>query len=381
MMHGPRLRGAVTLAASVGLIVAALPAAAADVAQDPALAPGSGPTETAPAPVPLDRATEAEAEAVVETVVDGLEAAFEAAYLDEAATAEETVTEVLDDVVADTTAAESVTELAVAIDEEAAAVSELTIDEVTVERVGDVVPVAVDGSEVTVVGDVRITRHIAEDDVEWIEIIPHEVTVDTATGELTEVVAHDLEYQLEEVAEQEPDTQRLMRVPSDEPTTAVTGVALSATNRQKVANYATKWALSYNSAYTKYSVDCTNFVSQAMYAGGWKEVSHPWVDYKQDDAWWYGGIPTNSWTWSGAENFYRMTKALKRTTTAKYVSDLRVGDLLQYKNKGATNMTHSMVVTKKSGSTVYLSYHTTNTLNKPFSSLKGLNVTWYGHHV
>ncbi|QVI60728.1 amidase domain-containing protein [Nocardioides faecalis] len=99
---------------------------------------------------------------------------------------------------------------------------------------------------------------------------------------------------------------------------------------------------------------------------------------------WYGGIPAASWTWSAAENFYKMTKALRRSTSAKYVTDLRRGDLLQYKSKSSSTMTHSMVVTKKTSNTtsgVYLSYHSTNTLNKPFSKMVGLNVTWFGHHV
>ncbi|MBS4753237.1 amidase domain-containing protein [Nocardioides sp. zg-ZUI104] len=45
-----------------------------------------------------------------------------------------------------------------------------------------------------------------------------------------------------------------------------------------------KYALKPNKDYRTWSYDCTNFVSQAMRAGGWKEVSHPWVDYKWDDA-------------------------------------------------------------------------------------------------
>lgn len=47
--------------------------------------------------------------------------------------------------------------------------------------------------------------------------------------------------------------------------------------------------------------DYINFVSQAMEAGGWEQVSHPYLDYKGDNAWWYGGgllfnYPPNSWT-------------------------------------------------------------------------------------
>lgn len=118
-----------------------------------------------------------------------------------------------------------------------------------------------------------------------------------------------------------------------------------------------------------------------MYAGGWKEKSHPWVDYKWDTAWWYGGVPTASWSWTSAEHFYRMSKALERTTTAKYITDLRRGDLLQYKYKKSTDMVHSMVVTKRVGSEVYLNFHTGNTLNKPFSKIRHYDAYWFGHHV
>lgn len=284
----------------------------------------------------------------------------------------------------------SILDLSETVHEEASAVandpnSDVVIDEVEVEQIGDtrITGAAVDGvsDAVSAVVDVQITRHIEGDDVDWIEIIPHEVTVNTESGEIEAVIPHDTEYQLEQNSA-ESTGGRLMDTPIEEtPSTLVKPTALSATNRQKAAVYARKWALSYNPSYKKYDLDCTNFVSQAMLQGGWKEKFHVWVDYKWDTAWWYGGIPTNSWTWSSAENFYRMTKALNRSTTAKYVTDLRVGDLLQYKNKGSSTMSHSMVVTKKSGANIYLSYHSVNTLNKPFSALKNLNVTWYGHHV
>ncbi len=39
----------------------------------------------------------------------------------------------------------------------------------------------------------------------------------------------------------------------------------------KAKEYAHKWADSYNSAYNKYSKDCTNFVSQCLEAGGLAE--------------------------------------------------------------------------------------------------------------
>ena len=77
-----------------------------------------------------------------------------------------------------------------------------------------------------------------------------------------------------------------------------------------------------------------------------------------------------------------MTKVLKRTKLHSSVYNLRVGDILQYKAKGQKKMTHSMIVTAK-GSQIYLSYHTTNTRNKPLAAvLKGKSgYKWYAHKV
>ncbi|HET9079867.1 MAG TPA: amidase domain-containing protein [Trebonia sp.] len=50
------------------------------------------------------------------------------------------------------------------------------------------------------------------------------------------------------------------------------------------AAYADQWAINDNPYYPSYSSDCTNFVSQAVYAGG-----YPFRNYQQNitDAWWY----------------------------------------------------------------------------------------------
>ena len=257
---------------------------------------------------------------------------------------------------------------------------DLTIDATHTEVTSEPVIEVLSDGFVSSTSDVTITRHIAEHDVEWIEVVPHEVIVDRS-GNVADVIVHDLESQLEDTQNADGQTAPRLLQPSHMEITAVQPTALSATNRGKVADYAEKYALEPNTKYKEYSVDCTNFVSQAMLAGGWKEKSHPWIDYKWDTAWWYGGTPTASWSWTSAEHFYRMSKALDRTTTAKYITDLRRGDLLQYKSKSSANMNHSMVVTKRAGSEVYLSYHTGHTLNKPFSKMRTLDVYWFGHHV
>lgn len=76
---------------------------------------------------------------------------------------------------------------------------DLSIDETHAEVTSEpVVEVLGDGA-ISVTSDVTITRHISEHDVDWVEVVPHEVTV-SRTGDVTDVVVHDLEQQLEDTA-------------------------------------------------------------------------------------------------------------------------------------------------------------------------------------
>lgn len=51
---------------------------------------------------------------------------------------------------------------------------------------------------------------------------------------------------------------------------------------------------------------------------------------------------------------------LKRATLLNNYYELLPGDILQYEVKGATKMTHTMIVTKIENGEPYLSYHTDN---------------------
>ena len=136
------------------------------------------------------------------------------------------------------------------------------------------------------------------------------------------------------------------------------------------ASYARKWATSTNPKYGRMSNDCTNFVSQAMLAGGWK-MEKGW--YRSDSNWWFtGNWPiAASWTWGGAHNFSKFVQKSGRGSLAKHVRDLRIGDVLQMSFSGG-HINHSMVVTKKTKSNFSLSYHTSDTLDRNFYGKGGL---------
>lgn len=148
-------------------------------------------------------------------------------------------------------------------------------------------------------------------------------------------------------------------------------------DKAAIANYALTHALSPNPSYRTWPQDCTNFVSQAAAAGGWRESSG-W--YKDDTSWWYGGVPDASWTWTSAEYWYRFARVQsQRAGIITNVWHLNPGDVLQYKNAGSSIMNHSMVTTYRNGSDIRLSYHTTNTKNKPLKDILTSDRIFFAH--
>ena len=166
---------------------------------------------------------------------------------------------------------------------------------------------------------------------------------------------------------------------------AAAGAAIQLFSGSAAASYARTWALTTNSTYGRFGNDCTNFVSQSMDAGGWTHLigSGYCDDRTSDSVWWFrsGGCeytacpwswcPTvktinASYTWGGAQNFFNFVRASGRGTGAGHVMDLSEGDVLQMDFSGSGHIGHSMVVTSKSASNLFLSYHTSDHLNEPF---------------
>lgn len=64
-------------------------------------------------------------------------------------------------------------------------------------------------------------------------------------------------------------------------------------DRMKAVQYAEQWWNSYHPDFRTFDVDCTNFVSQCIYAGG----APMWGSPNRERGWWYGG---NNWSFSWA---------------------------------------------------------------------------------
>lgn len=153
-------------------------------------------------------------------------------------------------------------------------------------------------------------------------------------------------------------------------TTAKTG----GYNYKAMANYLEKYWSNYNSKYRSFSGkggDCTNFASQALRAGGWKDKLG-W--YKNANYWWYNST-NQSRSWSAVNYWATFAKNSGRTSTLKNVWSLRIGDVLQVKAKGSKTKNHTMMVSYVKNGTPYFTYHSSNryrrSLNQVLQDWKG----------
>ncbi|MFI0264137.1 amidase domain-containing protein [Streptomyces sp. NPDC017056] len=163
----------------------------------------------------------------------------------------------------------------------------------------------------------------------------------------------------------------------DAPVAATSYPARSAPKKQgtsgydyaAMAAYSEKYWRNYNPEYRKYNAaggDCTNFLSQALKAGGWKAETGSAGDYRK---WWYGATgQSDSWVGVNEWSWYALNS--QRVTSLANVYQMDVGDVMQMDFDGDGSKDHSMMTTYRSRNGVpYLTYHSTNTYRKSVASI------------
>jgi hypothetical protein len=171
-------------------------------------------------------------------------------------------------------------------------------------------------------------------------------------------------------------------------------VGINAYNYTAMRNYATTYWSSYNSSYRTYDGvggDCTNFISQIVYAGGWTHVgSYPADDRTLPSKWFYGSYTwSTSYSWPAAHNWYQFAMQQSgRTSYLDNVWKMVQTDILQIDWEANGSIDHSMFVTTRSGSgtyatELYMTYHSVDTLDKPLSSIIAANSSssYYAHRT
>ena len=130
-------------------------------------------------------------------------------------------------------------------------------------------------------------------------------------------------------------------------------------DRLKAVQYAERWWNSYNPAYKTFEVDCTNYISQCLHAGGAPMRGYP----NRGGGWW---MMNNNWSysWSVANALRWYLPGSKIGLRAKEVSspqELLLGDVICYDFQGDGRFDHTTIVTGKDADGMPLvNAHTTN---------------------
>ena len=154
-------------------------------------------------------------------------------------------------------------------------------------------------------------------------------------------------------------------------------------NYQAMADYARQYAYNYNPSYRNWAGagsggDCTNFVSQALRAGGWANANGYYLDYHY---WWYNWF-NQTRTWINAHYWYWFGVSSGRTYILSSIYYMGLADVLQadWQRDGVPD--HTMLVTARDYyGNIYMTYHSTNTKDRPLVEIINANPSaWYYPH-
>lgn len=141
--------------------------------------------------------------------------------------------------------------------------------------------------------------------------------------------------------------------------------------RRDAVAYAQKWAYSRNPRYmdfSNYGGDCTNFISQCLYAGSKIQ------NYTPVFGWYYRSASDRTPSWTGVQYLYNFlisnkTRAVFASETD--ISKMQIGDVIQLGN-GSGRFYHSLLAVKVdqpiTTDSIYIATHTFDTYMRPLGS-------------
>lgn len=133
-------------------------------------------------------------------------------------------------------------------------------------------------------------------------------------------------------------------------------------NSKIAVEYAKKWALSRNPAYYNYDNvggDCTNFISQCLYAGK-REMNY------RGYGWYYKNANNKSASWTGVEYLYKFLINNKNEGPRGSLIEkekLELGDLIQLSFDGVV-YGHTLIVSEIRDDNIKICAHTVDSKNR-----------------
>ena len=143
-------------------------------------------------------------------------------------------------------------------------------------------------------------------------------------------------------------------------------------NREAAVRYARRWALSRNPAYfdfEKLGGDCTNFVSQCIFAGAGV------MNFTPDMGWYYRSLRDRCAAWTGVEYLYNFL--VNNRSVGPYAStvpqnEANVGDIVQLGRENG-DFYHSPIITAVFPE-ILVCAHSFDAFDRPLSSYLYQNI-------
>lgn len=138
-------------------------------------------------------------------------------------------------------------------------------------------------------------------------------------------------------------------------------------DRSRAVRYARRWALSRNPLFANFTGiggDCTNFVSQCIYAGACI------MNYTPTFGWYYFSPEDRAPAWTGVEYFYNFmvgNDGVGPYATETLPSQLTLGDVVQLGNQDGEYY-HTLLVTGFSTEGYLVSAHSDDAIDRPLST-------------
>ena len=149
-------------------------------------------------------------------------------------------------------------------------------------------------------------------------------------------------------------------------------------DRESAVKYARKYALEYNQKYFHFDGiggDCTNFISQCLYAGGGR------MNYDKYYGWYYIDQNNRSPSWTSVkylERFLLSNSSPGFVIEVRPIDELKIGDIIQLR-QNPDDFNHTVIITHITHEDIYICSHSYDALDKPLSTynyleLKGIHI-------
>lgn len=144
-------------------------------------------------------------------------------------------------------------------------------------------------------------------------------------------------------------------------------MAIKPYDRNAAVDYARRWAFGRNPAFYDFSElggDCTNFVSQCIYAGACQMNELPVF------GWYFHSPADRSPSWSGVEFLYDFlvdNMGIGPAAVEVGANEALPGDVIQLADE-AGDYYHTMLLTGIRGGRLYAAAHTNDAYDRPLSS-------------